>query len=75
MTAAERLNVATDDHEPSRPLRPAIALTPTHVALLDQLVEQTSARTGERAEEVRRAVEIAVVTRGIAALQEELGRA
>lgn len=75
MTAAERLQVATDAHQPSKPLRPAIVLTGIHEGLIDQLVEATSRRTGEPPADVRHAVELAIVTRGIAALQEELGKA
>lgn len=75
MTAAERLAVVVDRHAASRPLRPAIVLAPLQIEQVDQLVEATSRRTGERPEDVRRAVEIAIITRGIAALQEELGKA
>lgn len=49
----------------------AIALTPIHAALVDQLVEREAKRLGESPESVRRAVEIGILTRGIAAVQED----
>lgn len=41
---------------------------------IDDLVEATSARTGETPEQVRRGVEVSVLCRGIDALKREEGR-
>ena len=49
----------------------AIRVPPILLACLDQLVERVARRTGEPIERVRRSVEIAVLTRGVTALQEE----
>jgi len=49
----------------------AIALTPTHAALVDQIVHREAERLGETPEQVRRVVEIGIVTRGIAAMRGE----
>lgn len=49
----------------------AITLTPIQASLVDQLVEREAKRLGETPERARRMVEIGIVTRGIAALQED----
>lgn len=54
--------------------RPAIALSVAQRDLLDRLVERAAEKLGQRPEDVRRCVEIAVVTRGVEALKEELER-
>jgi len=50
----------------------AVRLNPILADLLDQLVVRIAARNGETVEQARRGVELAVVSRGIGALQEEL---
>ena len=52
------------------PAARALELSTQQGALLDELVAAVAARNGETAERARRGVEIAVVTRGIAALRE-----
>lgn len=51
-----------------------IAVPPGLAPELEQLVEDTSRRNGEPPDRVRRAVEIAVLKRGIESLRKEVGR-
>jgi hypothetical protein len=52
---------------------PVLSLNEGQATQVERLVRLMAARTGETTAQVRRAVEIAIVTRGIAAVQEELG--
>jgi hypothetical protein len=54
--------------------RYAITVPTPLAAVLEQIVARQAARTGEEPEQVRRAVELVVLQRGAAALQEELRR-
>ena len=61
--------------EPSRvPIEPYAIKVPDALAVvLDELVERVSRRTGERPKDVRRGLEIAVLSRGVALLRGEEG--
>jgi hypothetical protein len=61
------MTTADGKDEPPR----TIAVPPTCGLLIDQLTEQAAERMGKPPEEVRRLVEIAVISRGIAELQRE----
>lgn len=50
-----------------------ITLPPVTAALLEELVELVARRNGESVEDVRRGVELSIVSRGLQSLQQELG--
>ena len=52
--------------------RPSIQLNPIMDGLIEQLATRYAEKTGEPVALVRRAIEIAVVTRGVEAVQVEL---
>lgn len=51
---------------------PSIQLNPTLSVLLEELVRTIAARNGENHEDARRLVELAIVSRGIAAVRAEV---
>lgn len=53
-------------------IKVSLVLPSALVGRLDELVKRQAARTGETPEAVRRAVQIAALQRGIAALEAEL---
>lgn len=57
---------------PTLPLRSTVRVPPALLDALDRLVERMATRTGEPPVAVRRAIEIAVLQRGVAALEGEL---
>ena len=59
---------------PVAPLQDAIRVPGEAQEMIDRLVAQTSRRTGEPPTRVRRSVELAVLTRGISAVEQELKR-
>jgi hypothetical protein len=67
LTTSSRLVKGQEQEEP------VIRLNPILEALLTELVNASTLRTGEAPERARRAVELAVVSRGIEALQADVG--
>ena len=66
-TAARPVNAERANSGETR----VIVLSMVHAALLEQLVQREAKRLGEEPESVRRIVELGVLTRGIAAMQEQ----
>lgn len=59
-------------HKPARSVPAVTVVVPMKLALeMETLIEKLSARTGEPLEDVRRAVEVTVLQRGIESLKAE----